>query len=403
MLVLVALLGTVSSQEPCGYRVNVTDGQTAIVTSPNFPENYPNNADCLWSVHATDLSHLSVSCPQVDLQWTIFGCVDTLAFSDAENFNQQPSYCGNKKPPAILGFGDTVYLRFLSDNTRTDVGFNCSITATKVDEDPNCECGVPQRVASEKQERIRNGTTVAKHQYPWLGFIQLANTSPAEVLCGATIISSHYVLTSALCATAFNPTDVRIRFGEHDLMNENESPPHKIYDIEQIKVHPDFNRATLQNDIALIRVGEQILFEPNIYPACLPEGPLELDEGVSLVVAGWGPTTNGGAGATLPRQTSLDIDPANNTQCSALLPPNYALGEGQFCTTTLDGSDVCSGDFGGPLFLSNAGTYTLAGVSSFNTECGTGKPTVHSRVDFYKSWILAETADSVKCGSSSKA
>ncbi|ODM98651.1 Venom serine protease 34 [Orchesella cincta] len=394
ILVLVALLGAVSCQEPCGFRVNITDGETATITSPNYPEQYPNNADCLWSVHATDLSHLSVSCPVVDLQWTIFGCVDTLSFSDAENFNQQPSYCGNKKPPSILGFGDTVFINFLSDNTWTDNGFNCSITARKVDGDPDCECGV----AHTAPGRIHNGTTVAKHQYPWLGFLQVKDTSPAEVLCGATIISSHYVLTSALCATGFNSDGIRVRFGEHDLMNNNESPPHKIYDIEQIKVHPDFNRTTLQNDLALIRVGEEILFEPNIYPACLPDGPLELAAGDSVIAAGWGPVSNGASMATLPRQTSLDIDPTDNAACSALLPPRYAVGEGQFCTTTLDGSDVCTGDFGGPVFLSQNDKFVLAGISSFNTECGSGKPTVHSRADFYKSWILAETADSIKCG-----
>jgi len=51
-----------------------------------------------------------------------------------------------------------------------------------------------------------------------------------------------------------------VRLGEHDLQNNNESPPHKIYDIEQIIVHPDFNTTNLENDLAVIRVGEQILF-----------------------------------------------------------------------------------------------------------------------------------------------
>jgi hypothetical protein len=50
------------------------------------------------------------------------------------------------------------------------------------------------------------------------------------------------------------------------LQNNNESPPHKNYDIEEIKVHPDFNTTNLANDLALIRVGEQILFA---YVSCV--------------------------------------------------------------------------------------------------------------------------------------
>jgi len=54
---------------------------------------------------------------------------------------------------------------------------------------------------------------------------------------------------------------IRVRLGEHDMMNNNENPPHKIYDIETVKIHPNFNNTNLANDLALIRVGEQILYE----------------------------------------------------------------------------------------------------------------------------------------------
>jgi hypothetical protein len=84
------------------------------------------------------LSGLTVTCPEVDLQSNIFGCVDTIAFSDANNFNQLPSYCGNKKPPAMLAYGDTVFIRFLSDAQGTAKGFVCNVTAIKQDTDTDC-------------------------------------------------------------------------------------------------------------------------------------------------------------------------------------------------------------------------------------------------------------------------
>jgi hypothetical protein len=79
-----------------------------------------------------------MTCPQVDLQWTIFGCVDTIAFSDAENFNQLPSYCGNKKPPTEMAFGDTVFIHFVTDNSGVDNGFQCDVRAEKQEVDADC-------------------------------------------------------------------------------------------------------------------------------------------------------------------------------------------------------------------------------------------------------------------------
>ena len=39
---------------------------------------------------------------------------------------------------------------------------------------------------------------------------------------------------------------------------------------ESFKAHPDYNSATQQNDIAVVRVAEDIVFSPEVGPACLP-------------------------------------------------------------------------------------------------------------------------------------
>jgi hypothetical protein len=40
---------------------------------------------------------------------------------------------------------------------------------------------------------------------------------------------------------------------------------------------------------------------------------------------------------------SLDVEPGTVEECNAMLPPGLAVHEGQFCTSSLEGSDVCTG------------------------------------------------------------
>ncbi len=58
--------------------------------------------------------------------------------------------------------------------------------------------------------------------------------------------------------------------------------------VETVK-HPDFNRGTLENDIALLRVESPFTFTADVRAICPPEvDNLYVDE--EAVVSGWGYT-----------------------------------------------------------------------------------------------------------------
>lgn len=110
------------------------------------------------------------------------------------------------------------------------------------------------------------------------------------------------MLTAAHCVRNQygQPRDlVAIVAGEHDLNSERDcmsnpvfcNPPPVKVSIDEIFSHPEYNRRTFANDIAVIRVREEIQYDIHIQPICLNFDPyLEVDESRTLILAGWGRT-----------------------------------------------------------------------------------------------------------------
>lgn len=58
------------------------------------------------------------------------------------------------------------------------------------------------------------------------------------------------------------------------------------YDVERIIVHRDYNKQRHTNDIALIRVAQNIKYNVTIQPIALPTAERDYDD-YPLIVTGW--------------------------------------------------------------------------------------------------------------------
>uniref|UniRef100_A0A8C3R2J7 Serine protease 55 n=1 Tax=Cyanoderma ruficeps TaxID=181631 RepID=A0A8C3R2J7_9PASS len=119
----------------------------------------------------------------------------------------------------------------------------------------------PSRSFQTTGKRIGTGTDVQPGEFPWLVSIQ----SHGKHICGGTIISALWILTAAHCFADQLPADLTVAVGGVDpsLPLEEHSP-------DSLILHEEFNRSSLQNDIALILLSNPIEFSHEKIPVCLP-------------------------------------------------------------------------------------------------------------------------------------
>ncbi|KFQ93864.1 Chymotrypsin-C, partial [Nipponia nippon] len=185
------------------------------------------------------------------------------------------------------------------------------------------------------------GEDAGAHSWPWQISLQYSRNNAWHHTCGGTLIASNWVLTAAHCISS--SLTYRVVLGKQVLSEEHE-PGSVAVGVEKIIVHEKWNSFFIINDIALIKLAQEVPESETIQPACLPP-----------------------AGQVL----------ANNYPC-------YITGWGRLW------SKRRGGDSGGPLNCQLGGLWEVSGIVSFGSGLGCNtakKPTVFTRVSAYIDWI----------------
>jgi len=229
---------------------------------------------------------------------------------------------------------------------------------------------------------IVGGSAARRGSLPWQVSVHLYGH-----FCGGTIIDKRWILSAAHCFPKgyFNG---QIVIGEHDL-HKTEGSEQRI-EVERVIRHPLYNNRNSDNDIALLRLKEDIRFDSYAQPACLPlKANQEVDyaAGSNAIISGWGSTKARSGPMTL--QVAMVPMISDNT-CRQMEYYGWRLTKSMFCAGKLGegGVDSCQGDSGGPLVRSIKGKFTVLGVVSWGQGCGRpNKPGVYTHVAKFESWI----------------
>ncbi len=189
---------------------------------------------------------------------------------------------------------------------------------------------------------------------------------PPAPFCTGTLVAPRVLLTAAHCLDESLLTTTRVVFGARvDAADAAVARPVRAY------VHPDHESG--RNDVALLVLDEAVALAPvALASAALGQG----DVGRTVTVVGFGLDDTGPAGVTGTRR-------GGTARISAVSAEDFTIVAAPAMS--------CGGDSGGPVFVDQAGTEVVAGITS------TGGPTcrlgLNERVDAFRGFLDAAIAE----------
>ncbi|HYD29826.1 MAG TPA: serine protease, partial [Azospirillaceae bacterium] len=257
--------------------------------------------------------------------------------------------------------------------------------------------GLLSAVEGRADDKIVGGRPAAAGSWPWqVAIVAAGNTDNADAqFCGGSLIGPRWVLTAAHCVAeggvVTSPASIKVLMGTHSL-----STGGRRLAVERIVVHPAYDEATSDNDIALVKLSSTVLgrairlMTPELEPQLLPLG-------ITGTVTGWGrtnPSTGDAARDTQPifnpQLMQVDLPIVARTRCQALYDP---FTSNMLCAgVQTGGKDSCQGDSGGPLMVADSlGGWVQAGIVSFGRGCAQrGVFGAYTRVARYHHWVQSE-------------
>lgn len=164
---------------------------------------------------------------------------------------------------------------------------NCHLDKIQSDENhlifvkcPQPQCGISklleQKIPAMRQNvnstrhkrdaeaRIVGGSDAKAMEFPFI----VAIYKDGNFHCGGSIYSEFWIITAAHCTKSFEDHYYEIRAGI--LRRSSYSPSAQISKVSHVIRHPNYERGTMKNDIALMKVKHSLSFNRWVRPICLP-------------------------------------------------------------------------------------------------------------------------------------
>ncbi|KAL4240876.1 hypothetical protein ACF0H5_001661 [Mactra antiquata] len=259
----------------------------------------------------------------------------------------------------------------------------CGITRYHGVRSDSQSCGTPD--IQPMSSRIIGGQEAIPGSWPWMAML----TEVGVQVCGGSILNNQFILSAAHCfedAISQNPLRWQVYVGKHHL--DRKDSTEALHHVKQIFMHPAYDNITLENDIALLRLEEPIIYNERVKPICVPPTRYRVVPiNYPCYTTGWGDTRGTGNRLVL-NQAMMPIISGYFCSRNDWYGSRFIAGL-TFCAGYMDGSkDACTGDSGGPFNCKYDGKWYVQGIASWGYDCGQPKwPGIYTDVSKYGTWI----------------
>merc|ERR1712004_126742 len=239
-------------------------------------------------------------------------------------------------------------------------------------------------VDSARVPFIVNGDFVREPgTYPYQASLQYSDYGDWTHTCGASVISSRWLITASHCIHANEKYSVLL--GAYDIHTQKQGAPRR-YNIGKIIMHPAYDPANShRNDLALILLDCEAELNEYVKPIKLAEKGEDY-EGARCTLSGWGYMQSGipPMFQETPNYLRYVQTIVRDTEYCRKWVTHYSPAH--LCTFR-DGISACGGDSGGPLACEVDGEMRLVGTASFGfNSCSTTRPTVFATISELRDW-----------------
>ncbi|KAM6216681.1 complement factor D-like [Rhynchocyon petersi] len=229
---------------------------------------------------------------------------------------------------------------------------------------------------AQPRGRILGGHAVEAHTKPYMASVQVNGTH----VCGGFLVNEQWVLSAAHCLEDAPRGKVQVLLGAHSLSLPE--PSKSLYDVRRAVPHPDSRPDTIEHDLLLLQLSENVTLSPNVSALPWQHEDRDVAPGTLCDVAGWGVVSHTGRRPDLLQHVSLPV--LDRATCNLRTFHDGVITQRMMCAES-NRRDSCKGDSGGPLVC---GGVAEGVVTSGSRVCGNRKkPGIYTRLAPYSAWI----------------